>query len=341
MTATDLATVIVAVVALGLTAAAVVLIMGLRRATDDVRELAAALRNDVDAAMARLDARTSTIEDEMQRVDGLLECRRTGQRHADTLSRMTYGAVARPVIKTAAVIERDLEGCPPAASRSHDLDAARTGAQGAKELFDVQTRVIWMGAGFSAGLGSSLLGEARASTGGRSAMYPTMSHGGHGPRRSAGATVKAAVTKVAPRCGNTRRDAEAGDRRRVAGRTLTRRPPTERPPRLGPDRDAWRLRPAVTGWVAFHAMRTDCVGPSPTFFAERGHTSCRSASLIPHDPTLLFTVAGMVPFKPYFLGEETRPYERAITVQKCVRAGGSTTISTRSAAPSVTSRSSR
>jgi alanyl-tRNA synthetase len=60
-----------------------------------------------------------------------------------------------------------------------------------------------------------------------------------------------------------------------------------------------------------------------TFFAERGHTVVESSSLIPHgDPTLLFTNAGMVQFKDVFLGRESRPYRRAVTVQKCVRAGG-------------------
>jgi alanyl-tRNA synthetase len=58
------------------------------------------------------------------------------------------------------------------------------------------------------------------------------------------------------------------------------------------------------------------------FFVEREHSHQPSASLIPHDPTLLFTVAGMVPFKTYFTGEETPAYQRAVTIQKCVRAGG-------------------
>ena len=58
------------------------------------------------------------------------------------------------------------------------------------------------------------------------------------------------------------------------------------------------------------------------FFAERDHHHAPSGSLIPHDQTLLFTVAGMVPFKPYLVGEQPAPWLRAVTVQKCVRAGG-------------------
>ncbi len=59
------------------------------------------------------------------------------------------------------------------------------------------------------------------------------------------------------------------------------------------------------------------------YFQLRDHQIVRSSSLVPaDDPTLLFTNAGMVQFKRTFLGEETRPYLRATTSQKCVRAGG-------------------
>src|SRR3954471_2044851 len=54
-------------------------------------------------------------------------------------------------------------------------------------------------------------------------------------------------------------------------------------------------------------------------FAERGHTVVPSASLVSPDPSLLFTVAGMVPFIPYLTGREPAPYARATSVQKCVR----------------------
>ncbi|NBM16517.1 alanine--tRNA ligase [Streptomyces sp. GC420] len=56
-----------------------------------------------------------------------------------------------------------------------------------------------------------------------------------------------------------------------------------------------------------------------SFFEERGHAVVPSASLIADDPTLLLVPAGMVPFKPYFLGEVKPPFPRATSVQKCVR----------------------
>jgi alanyl-tRNA synthetase len=59
------------------------------------------------------------------------------------------------------------------------------------------------------------------------------------------------------------------------------------------------------------------------YFNEKGHTVVESSSLVPKDdPTLLFTNAGMVQFKTVFMGEDKRDYNRAVTSQRCVRAGG-------------------
>ncbi|MBU6376011.1 MAG: alanine--tRNA ligase, partial [Bdellovibrionales bacterium] len=59
------------------------------------------------------------------------------------------------------------------------------------------------------------------------------------------------------------------------------------------------------------------------YFEQNGHTIVESSALVPqNDPTLLFTNAGMVQFKDVFLGKDPRPYTRAVTSQKCVRAGG-------------------
>jgi len=59
------------------------------------------------------------------------------------------------------------------------------------------------------------------------------------------------------------------------------------------------------------------------FFEKNGHTSVPSAPLVPrNDPTLMFVNAGMVPFKTLFTGAEKRPYTRAVSAQRCVRAGG-------------------
>ncbi|MGC1383706.1 MAG: alanine--tRNA ligase [Candidatus Acidiferrales bacterium] len=76
--------------------------------------------------------------------------------------------------------------------------------------------------------------------------------------------------------------------------------------------------PSATKWTGDKVRSTFL-----EFFKQKGHTVVRSSSLVPaNDPTLLFTNAGMNQFKDVFLGLEQRPYSRATTCQKCVRAGG-------------------
>src|SRR4029079_9762877 len=81
-------------------------------------------------------------------------------------------------------------------------------------------------------------------------------------------------------------------------------------------------RPRTTGSIV--AMRAaDIRTRFLEYFEERGHAIVPSSSLVPaNDPTLLFVNSGMVQFKDVFLGEEKRPYNRATTAQRCVRAGG-------------------
>ncbi|MFM7366945.1 MAG: alanine--tRNA ligase-related protein, partial [Sphaerospermopsis kisseleviana] len=55
------------------------------------------------------------------------------------------------------------------------------------------------------------------------------------------------------------------------------------------------------------------------FYTQRGHQPLPSASLVPEDPTVLLTIAGMLPFKPIFLGQRTPEFKRATTSQKCIR----------------------
>ena len=58
------------------------------------------------------------------------------------------------------------------------------------------------------------------------------------------------------------------------------------------------------------------------FFEKRGHKIIQSSPLIPQDPTLLFTSAGMVQFKPYWSRKEPPPFSKAVSIQRCLRAGG-------------------
>src|SRR4029434_10327680 len=88
-----------------------------------------------------------------------------------------------------------------------------------------------------------------------------------------------------------------------------------------PRRQPRRLRPGDT--IGLPMRGGELREKFLRYVAHNGHTRVRSSSLVPgDDPTLLFTNAGMVQFKSVFLGAERRPYVRATSSQKCVRAGG-------------------
>ena len=80
----------------------------------------------------------------------------------------------------------------------------------------------------------------------------------------------------------------------------------------------------VNAFHPAHTMKSSAIRQSfLDFFASKGHTIVASSPLVPgNDPTLLFTNAGMVQFKDVFTGQDTRPYTRAVSSQRCVRAGG-------------------
>src|ERR1043165_1431017 len=92
------------------------------------------------------------------------------------------------------------------------------------------------------------------------------------------------------------------------------------PGRHGPERDDPNNHEMQTSSQRFAVA--NLVHDYLSFFESRGHTIVPSAPLLPEDPTLLFTAAGMVPFKAYYSSPQTAPFPRAASVQKCLRAGG-------------------
>jgi alanyl-tRNA synthetase len=107
-------------------------------------------------------------------------------------------------------------------------------------------------------------------------------------------------------------------RTRKAGKATTkRRVPTRKP------RSKVRPRPAVAAKGARVLSSNELRSLFLQYFEKHQHTVVPSSPLVPaNDPTLLFTNAGMVQFKDVFLGKEKRPYVRAVSSQRCVRAGG-------------------
>lgn len=105
MSAADLAAVVIAVAALALVGLAVVMMVQLRRSAENLAVAVDEVRLALAERMGALDDRSAAIAADMDRAGGLLDTAEKVTARADTLSRMTYGAVAKPVIKTAAVVK--------------------------------------------------------------------------------------------------------------------------------------------------------------------------------------------------------------------------------------------
>lgn len=105
MSATDLALVVITGAALVTVGLVVWLVAELRRTADQLRDTVEQVRSQVEAHTERSAAQGDAIDQELRRANGLLDTAERVSARADTLSKVTYGAVARPVIKTAAVVK--------------------------------------------------------------------------------------------------------------------------------------------------------------------------------------------------------------------------------------------
>lgn len=105
MSATDLALVVITGAALVTVGLVVWLVIELRRTAEQLRDAVERVRSTVEASTERAAAQGDAIDHELRRANGLLDTAERVSARADTLSKVTYGAVARPVIKTAAVVK--------------------------------------------------------------------------------------------------------------------------------------------------------------------------------------------------------------------------------------------
>ncbi len=105
MSATDLAAVVIAIAALFVVGALVWIIIELRRTAEQLRASLERFDTHVATSIENLNTQSQDVDDELRRIGGLIDSAERVTARADTLSRVTYGAVARPVIKTAAVVK--------------------------------------------------------------------------------------------------------------------------------------------------------------------------------------------------------------------------------------------